>query len=545
MSLLRARPSQLLLCRLMAASGAPARAGGLPAAAAQQQQLAARHIACGAAAAAAAFQPNAALNIALPVQLGLAARFLSSSSHKEADSQPAKQPPQEEAFDSLELTEQKMHAITDKIPQKPVTLVEGASYSVVIVGAFAVLAFFVYNFVTQFILEPTYQTCFNATLAKLKLDPRVTVRLGNDIVGYGQESASRVQRQQIPHQVYKDANGVEHVRLQFNMRGPGGVAIVNADMFKGPGGAWEYLYLIVDVKSGAAPPQRLNIVAPRSIGAPAASAMAISVARLRWGSVVLLGLALLSWVIALGGLGAMNWLVCSDHAKTVADITANLGDNFGVTGAAGGAVVGAIGAVLGVPPAGSPASMDVPLCSRSWRWEWFALFFQFALMASGVVVSLCPSRLVRARFPLANMLSIATVVIMVAVNDNVTDVWFFWDTHKLFNEWAGVMAKLYMSAAALVAGWVRRAPRAARRAPRAGSPLRSRSGPPLRRAGPRARRPPPPCVSPQILTIFFNLVWIGFALDAEVEAEPYAAPAAAPITGDVEAAAAAAAPPRK
>jgi hypothetical protein len=49
-----------------------------------------------------------------------------------------------------------------------------------------VLAFFIYNFLTNFILEPTYQTCFNATLQRLKLDPRVTVRLGNDIVGKAQ-----------------------------------------------------------------------------------------------------------------------------------------------------------------------------------------------------------------------------------------------------------------------------------------------------------------------------------------------------------------------
>jgi hypothetical protein len=46
-----------------------------------------------------------------------------------------------------------------------------------------VLGFFVYNFVTNFILEPTYQTCFTNTLQKLKQDPRITVRLGNDIVG--------------------------------------------------------------------------------------------------------------------------------------------------------------------------------------------------------------------------------------------------------------------------------------------------------------------------------------------------------------------------
>jgi hypothetical protein len=51
-----------------------------------------------------------------------------------------------------------------------------------------VLAFFIYNFVTNFILEPTYQTCFNATLQRLKLDPRITVRLGNDIVGEQQHT---------------------------------------------------------------------------------------------------------------------------------------------------------------------------------------------------------------------------------------------------------------------------------------------------------------------------------------------------------------------
>jgi hypothetical protein len=53
------------------------------------------------------------------------------------------------------------------------------------------------------------------------------------------------------------------VQLQFNMRGPGGVAVVNADMFKDSSGNWDYLYLIVDVKSGASPPQRLNIVTPK------------------------------------------------------------------------------------------------------------------------------------------------------------------------------------------------------------------------------------------------------------------------------------------
>jgi import inner membrane translocase subunit TIM21 len=37
------------------------------------------------------------------------------------------------------------------------------------------------------------------------------------VAGYGQESASRVARQQIPHQIYKDNNGVEHVRVRWGI----------------------------------------------------------------------------------------------------------------------------------------------------------------------------------------------------------------------------------------------------------------------------------------------------------------------------------------
>jgi len=44
--------------------------------------------------------------------------------------------------------------------------------------------------------------------------------------------------------------------------------------------------------------------------------------------------------------------------------------------------------------------------------------------------------------------------LQVALNDNINDVWFFWDTKRMFNQWTGAMQKLYLSAAALVAGWV-------------------------------------------------------------------------------------------
>ena len=174
---------------------------------------------------------------------------------------------------SLELTEEKMRAITDKIPQRPVGVVEGTSYTLLIAAAFAVLAFFAYNFITTFLLEPTATQCFNAAAQRLRADPRITVRLGADITAYGQESASRAARQAVPHVVYKDAQGVEHCRLQFHLRGAGGaVALVNADMYKSEasGNAWEYSYLIADVATpgggpgGARPQQqRLVIVAPK------------------------------------------------------------------------------------------------------------------------------------------------------------------------------------------------------------------------------------------------------------------------------------------
>jgi import inner membrane translocase subunit TIM21 len=43
-----------------------------------------------------------------------------------------------QSFDSLELTDEKINAITDQIPQRPVTLVEGTSYMAVIIAAFTV-----------------------------------------------------------------------------------------------------------------------------------------------------------------------------------------------------------------------------------------------------------------------------------------------------------------------------------------------------------------------------------------------------------------------
>lgn len=107
-------------------------------------------------------------------------------------------------------------------------------------------------------------------------------------------------------------------------------------------------------------------------------------------------------------------LVCSNYQRTLDSIATNLADNYDTNNPALLAAVSAdVAAKLNLPVRGSDASSDVALCSRSWRWEWFVMFFQFAILVSGLVVSMMPARLARARYPLANMLSIAAVLVMV------------------------------------------------------------------------------------------------------------------------------------
>lgn len=115
--------------------------------------------ACRAAAAAAAALP------AWPLSLSQASRTLSTTANQSQQSDASKKQPQQpqqrpsqqpQGKDdySLELTEEKFQALTDKIPQKPVGVVEGTSYTLLIAAAFGALGFFLYNFITDFILEP-------------------------------------------------------------------------------------------------------------------------------------------------------------------------------------------------------------------------------------------------------------------------------------------------------------------------------------------------------------------------------------------------------
>ncbi len=155
-----------------------------------------------------------------------------------------------------------------------------------------------YAAASELLLQPKEYAAFAAALERVREDPRLTVRLGSPITGYGQEARSRAARQRISHSSRLDGAGVEHITVQFWARGPAGVARVTAEMHKaasggsgggggsgsGSGGGdafsapssssasadvdgaygasdWRYDYMVADVDAPS--PQRIVIVAPR------------------------------------------------------------------------------------------------------------------------------------------------------------------------------------------------------------------------------------------------------------------------------------------
>jgi import inner membrane translocase subunit TIM21 len=163
-----------------------------------------------------------------------------------------------------------------------------------------------YAALNELVFSPKEYKCYAHTLEKIKDDPRVTVRIGereegggtarvaartrtpagvfyvaaqhepppaastpapapatppagSPVSAYGTESRNRAARQRIPHRVFNDAEGREHVQLQFHMRGPSGRAVVNADMYQ-EGGQWRYNFLYLNVESPV--PQQVVLVRP-------------------------------------------------------------------------------------------------------------------------------------------------------------------------------------------------------------------------------------------------------------------------------------------
>eukprot|EP00890_Picochlorum_soloecismus_P000530 jgi/Picsp_1/1478/NSC_04956-R1_protein len=161
--------------------------------------------------------------------------------------------------DIVAAEEEEFSAITDKIPQRPVSVVEGTSYTLVILAALGFAAAVLYAALSELVFSPKEYVCFSKAVSKIKDDPRVTIRLGSDIKAYGTESQNRAARQRIPHRIYNDSEGKEHVQLQFQARGPSGRATVHADMYQSDG-EWRYHFLYLTVESPL--PQQVVLIRP-------------------------------------------------------------------------------------------------------------------------------------------------------------------------------------------------------------------------------------------------------------------------------------------
>tara|TARA_B110000003_G_scaffold251306_1_gene264969 strand:- start:285 stop:1208 length:924 start_codon:yes stop_codon:yes gene_type:complete len=154
--------------------------------------------------------------------------------------------------------------ITDKwIPEKPVSVVEGASYGAVGLIGLGIAAGAVWYGASELLVTPREQKVFNAAMDKLHDDVRVTVALGSPMTGYGSESRSRSARHRIAHRVVIDERGRERLRVQFHARGARGSAVVHAEAgLDESTGKWEFQYIIVDVQG--ANPTRIHVVSPQA-----------------------------------------------------------------------------------------------------------------------------------------------------------------------------------------------------------------------------------------------------------------------------------------
>ncbi|KAJ7516302.1 hypothetical protein O6H91_22G052200 [Diphasiastrum complanatum] len=138
--------------------------------------------------------------------------------------------------------------LTDRIPERPVSVAEGASYGLVILAGLAVAATAAYAVFKELILEPKEYKIFNKALDRVQHDSQVMVRIGTPITGYGQESRNRAARQRISNRTWTDEDGVERVEVVFFIRGPQGAGKVHSEMFKDKADKnWKFTYLIVDV----------------------------------------------------------------------------------------------------------------------------------------------------------------------------------------------------------------------------------------------------------------------------------------------------------
>ncbi|XP_010426491.1 PREDICTED: probable mitochondrial import inner membrane translocase subunit TIM21 [Camelina sativa] len=169
-------------------------------------------------------------------------RSFASTTSKEPGNQ------QNKAKKEVTTVEDPFDSPTYHIPEKPVTFTEGASYSLVILAGLGVAGAAGYGVFKELIFQPKEYKIFDKALKRIQDDGQVRVRIGSPIKGYGQETRNRAARQRIPNRVFTDEDGVEHVEVNFYIRGTQGAGKVYTEMFKDKAeNEWKYTYLIVEI----------------------------------------------------------------------------------------------------------------------------------------------------------------------------------------------------------------------------------------------------------------------------------------------------------
>jgi len=187
-------------------------------------------------------------------------RAFSSSTAEKSSSAASSNSKREAALASLQKKEQEALSTFFHEPKGPVTAAEGGTYSLVIGAGLLVAAACGYAVFKELFVETLEYQVYGKALEEIQQDPRVMVRLGSPIKGYGSDSRNRRARQKITHRRFRQEDGTEHCQVQFQASGPNGRATVHADMFEKDKNGLQYAYLIVDVTHPPGARARINIL---------------------------------------------------------------------------------------------------------------------------------------------------------------------------------------------------------------------------------------------------------------------------------------------
>ncbi|KAB1208661.1 putative mitochondrial import inner membrane translocase subunit TIM21 [Morella rubra] len=172
-------------------------------------------------------------------------RSISSKASEQPRRRGSEKPPGQtgsETKKDISTVEDPFDAPTYNIPQKPVTFVEGASYTAIILVGLGIAAAAGYAVFKELIFQPKEYKVFNKALKRIQDDSQAMVR-----------KVEIVLLANVRITIWTDEDGVEHVEVNFYIRGPHGAGKVYSEMFKDQvDKQWKYTYLIVEIKSPAA-----------------------------------------------------------------------------------------------------------------------------------------------------------------------------------------------------------------------------------------------------------------------------------------------------